>query len=56
MAALALLSVFALWAFLRIALGLLLRSKKLTARVQAELSWFRVTLRLPVDGGGGSGG
>ena len=53
MAAAPLLFVAALWAVVRIALGLLLSSQKLRAHVQVDLEWWRVTLRLPVDGGSG---
>ncbi len=53
---LALLPVVALWAAVRLALGLLLSSSKLTDHVQVDADWWRVTLRLSADGGGGGGG
>ena len=52
----ALLAVVALWAAVRLALGLLLSSTNLTDHMQVDADWWRVTLRLPVDGGGSGGG
>lgn len=51
-----LLVVLALWALVRLALGLLLSSRELQTHVEVDLNWWRVTLRLPVDDGGGGGG
>lgn len=50
-----LLTVLALWALVRLALGLLLSLRELQEHVQVDLNWWRVALRLPVADGGGGG-